>query len=142
MLPVLVRAGTELALPLDHGRFRWDVENGTTEWSESVYRLHGHRLGRMVPSAAVALGHKHPDDLHGCIDALHAGMLANRLVVHEHRLVDTAGRVRQALMVARPVCDRAGVVKQLCGFLLPFLRFSSRSVSIFSPMKAAVRTDP
>lgn len=107
-----------LAVPSDHGRFRWDVRQGTTCWSESVYRLHGYSPHEVVPSAALALGHKHPEDLLACTDALHAAMLADRLVVHEHRLVDAAGDVRQVLMIARPVLDGRGAVQQVCGFLL------------------------
>lgn len=106
-------------VPADRGRFRWHVRLGTTFWSPSVYRLHGYLPGSVVPSAAVALGHKHPDDLLECVDVLHAAMLTNRVIVHEHRIVTTEGEVRQVLMVARPVVDDRGSAEQLCGFLLP-----------------------
>jgi hypothetical protein len=88
-------------------------------WSDSVFRLHGYQPNQVVSTAALAFAHQHADDLHGCVDALHAGMLANRLIVHEHRIVDSAGGVRPVLMIARAVMDDEGRGRQLCGFLLP-----------------------
>jgi hypothetical protein len=105
--------------PRDHGRFRWEIDRGTAVWSDSVYRLYGYEPGEVVPSPALSLGHKHPDDLHGCVDALHAGMLADRLIVHEHRVVDVRGAVSPVVMVARGSKDVRGHVRTLHGFLLP-----------------------
>lgn len=106
------------ACPTDLGRFRWDIDGATVAWSDSVHRLLGYRPGRVVPSAALALRHKHPDDLHDYVDALHAGLQLDRLVVHEHRVVDTRGAVRSAVLVARPTQDGPGPARQLSGFLL------------------------
>jgi hypothetical protein len=105
--------------PRDHGRFRWEIHRGTAVWSDSVYRRYGYEPGAVIPSPALGLGHKHPDDLHGCVDALHAGMLANRLIVHEHRVVDVRGAVSPVVMVARGSRDDQGCVRALYGFLLP-----------------------
>ena len=105
--------------PRDHGRFRWEIHRGTSVWSDSVYRRYGYEPGDVVPSPALSLGHKHPDDLHGCVDALHAGMLADRLIVHEHRVVDVHGAVSPVVMVARGSRDGGGRVRTLYGFLLP-----------------------
>lgn len=118
-MSALAYAEPLVSVPADRGRFRWHARLGMTCWSPSVHRLHGYQPGVVVPSAAVALEHKHPDDLLGCVDVLHRAMLTNRLVVHEHRLVAADGEVRQVLMVARPVVDELGPADQLCGFLLP-----------------------
>jgi hypothetical protein len=106
-------------LPADSGRFSWNIARGIAVWSDSVYRLHGYRPAQVVPSATLAFAHKHADDLHGCVDAVHAGMLANRLIVHEHRILNTGGEVRPVVMIARPVTAGQGRDRQLCGFLLP-----------------------
>ena len=107
------------ALPADSGRFSTNIARGTAVWSESVHRLHGYRPGQVTPSGALTFDHLHPDDLHSCVDAVHAGMLANRLIVHEHRLVDASGEVRPVVMIARPVTDGEGQARRLCGFMLP-----------------------
>ena len=107
-------------VPPDLGRCCWNLAaRRSVVWSGLVYRLHGYQPGSVTPSVALDLQHKHPDDLHGCVDALHAGMVTGRLVVHEHRLVDADGKMRPVVMVARSVNDGPGRVRQLHGFLLP-----------------------
>ena len=110
-----------LLIPLegDYGWFGWNIARGTAVWSESVHRLHGYHPGAVAPSSTLTFHHKHPDDLYGCIDALHAAMVGNRLVVHEHRLVDADEQVRSAVMICRPVSDSRGRMRNLRGFLLP-----------------------
>jgi hypothetical protein len=109
-------------LHADHGRFRWDIERGSAAWSDSVYHLYGYQPGQIVPSSALGFGHKHPDDLPGFVDALHAGMLADRLIVHEHRVLDVHGRVQPVVVVGRGVKDEHGRVQMLYGFVLPLGR--------------------
>lgn len=108
-----------LLLPDDGGRFSWDVARGAASWSDSVYRLHGYPPGEVHPSTALTFRHKHPDDLYECVDALHAGLLTRRLIVHEHRVVDTAGQVRPVVMVARERRSEDGAVRTVHGMLLP-----------------------
>jgi hypothetical protein len=105
--------------PADLGRFCWTIVRGAAVWSDSVYRLHGYQPGQVIASMALTFDHKHPEDLHGCVDAIHAGMLAGRLIVHEHRLFDARGQVQPVVLIARPVKDALGRVWDLCGFLLP-----------------------
>jgi hypothetical protein len=105
--------------PVDLGRFCWTIVRGAAVWADSVYQLHGYQPGQAIPSTALTFGHKHPEDLHGCVDAVHAGMLAGRLIVHEHRLIDARGQVQPVVMIARPVKDARGRVRDLSGFLLP-----------------------
>jgi len=106
-------------LPRDGGRFSWHLGSGRWDWSDSVFRLHGYEPGAVRPSSTLAFHHKHPDDLHGCVDALHAGIEQDRLVVQEHRLVAADGTVRPVLVICRPVGDGTGSTRVLRGFLLP-----------------------
>lgn len=103
----------------DQGWFGWNIARGTAVWSDSVHRLHGYEPGAITPSSTLTFHHKHPDDLYGCIDALHAAMVSDGLVVHEHRLLDADEQVRSAVMVCRPVSDSRGRLRNLRGFLLP-----------------------
>jgi hypothetical protein len=103
----------------DLGWFGWNIARGTVLWSDSVHRLHGYESGQVIPSSTLTFHHKHREDLYGCVDALHAGMVQNRLVVHEHRLVDVTGQTRTVVMICRPVNDSQGRTRNLRGFLLP-----------------------
>jgi hypothetical protein len=103
----------------DHGWYSWNIARGSAIWSESVYRLHGYEPGRTVATSALTFHHKHPEDLHGCVDALQVGMLAKRLIVHEHRIVDAQRQVRPVVMIARAVTDGQGHTRNVRGFLLP-----------------------
>ena len=96
-----------------------NLARGTAVWSDSVHRLHGYRPGQITPTGALTFDHQHADDLRGWVDAVHAGILGNRLIVHEHRLIDAIGEVQPVVMIARPVADGQGGIRQLCGFLLP-----------------------
>lgn len=101
------------------GSFCWDVRADDWGWSPSLYRLHGYAPGAVRPTTAVTFDHKHRDDLHGCVDALHAGMVGDRVVVHEHRVVDLAGAVVPVVMVARASRGERGEVSHVRGFLVP-----------------------
>lgn len=103
----------------DLGWFGWNIARGTVLWSDSVHRLHGYEAGQVIPSSTLTFHHKHREDLYGCLDALHAGMVQDRLVVHEHRLVDAGGQIRTVVMICRPVNDSQGRTRNLRGFLLP-----------------------
>jgi len=119
--PPALRSALPVDRPVlgDFGWFGWNIARGTVVWSDSVHHLHGYETGQVVPSSTLTFHHKHHEDLYGCVDALHAGMVQNRLVVHEHRLVDAARQVREVVMVCRPVNDGQGRTRNLRGFLLP-----------------------
>lgn len=108
-----------LSFPADHGWYSWNIARGSAIWSESVYRLHGYQPGQVVATSALTFHHKHPDDLHGCVDALQLGMLTMRLIVNEHRLVDAQQQVRRVVMIARALTDGQGHTRNVHGFLLP-----------------------
>ena len=88
-------------------------------WSASLYRLHGYEPGEVRPTTAVTLNHKHREDLHACVDAVHAGIVSDRVIVHEHRVVDLRGVVVPVVMVARATKDQSGEVSHVRGFLVP-----------------------
>jgi hypothetical protein len=60
----------------------------------------------------------HPEDLHGWVDAVHAGLHQRRLVVHEHRLVDREGLTRFVLLVARGLPGPDGLPCRVDGVVL------------------------
>lgn len=106
------------SLPADHGRFCWNIRHGTASWSDSVFRLYGYLPGQVTASTRLTFLRKHPEDLYGYVDALHAGMVLDRLIVHEHRVISADGHVRPVVAIARRVADGEGRVQQLRGFLL------------------------
>src|SRR5690606_16902586 len=44
------------------GQYRLDLTTGVWWWSPETYRLHGFEPGEVVPTTALVLAHKHPED--------------------------------------------------------------------------------
>ena len=64
------------------GAFRYDVTNDRWWWSDEVYRMHGFEPGEVVPTTAMILAHKHPDDRERYAGALTStSLLGGTLVV-------------------------------------------------------------
>ena len=58
----IARALTAGAASTLLGRFRYDVPTDRWWWSDEVYRMHGFEPGEVVPTTAMILAHKHPED--------------------------------------------------------------------------------
>jgi PAS domain S-box-containing protein len=83
------------------GSFHFYFDGERWEWSDAVARMHGYEPGDAVPTTALLLEHKHPDDRDGVADLL-------RRVIHDgepfssrHRIIDTAGKVRHVVVVGQ-----------------------------------------
>ncbi len=100
-------------------RFGWDLTSRQWTWSPELCGLFGHTPGTVDASTEQMLGQVHRHDLHGWVDAMHAGMQRHRLVVHEHRIVDRAGLTRPVLLLARPASASGGPVSRVDGIVLP-----------------------
>lgn len=88
--------GDALTAGVEHeaGVFRYDVATDEWWWSDEIYRMHGFEPGEVVPTTAMILAHKHPEDrdhYHGTFThaARRGGSFAS-----VHRIVDAEGRDR------------------------------------------------
>jgi PAS fold len=71
--------------------------------------MHGYQPATVQPTTALVLSHKHPDD------AAKVAPLIEAMVVGEgqpfsstHRIIDTAGRTREVLVIGEPLRDEDG----------------------------------
>ena len=86
------------------GEFRYDVTTDHWWWSDEVYRMHGFEPGEVVPTTAMILAHKHPDDRERYAGALTSTSLLGGTFASVHRILDAQGteRVLAAVGDAHP----------------------------------------
>lgn len=76
------------------GEFRYDVTTDRWWWSDEVYRMHGFEPGEVVPTTAMILAHKHPDDRERYAGALTSTSLLGGTFASVHRILDAQGTER------------------------------------------------
>ncbi|MFD4404385.1 PAS and ANTAR domain-containing protein [Nocardia sp. NPDC058499] len=102
--------------PLQVGRFRYYFATRTWEWSAEAARIHGHPP-EVRPTTELLLSHKHPDDR----DRLEAMILSvedGGPFSSRHRIIDTAGDVKEVLVVSEPMLDESGEAIGTEGFYI------------------------
>ncbi|HZE16462.1 MAG TPA: PAS and ANTAR domain-containing protein, partial [Mycobacterium sp.] len=85
------------------------------EWSDAVARMHGYEPGTVIPTTALLLQHKHPDD-RPRVAAVLGRVLVGEPFSSQHRIIDTAGRTHWMVVVGDVMCDQAGAVVGTTGF--------------------------
>lgn len=90
------------------GRFRYLFATHRWEWSDEVAAMHGYPPGT-VPTTAMLLSHKHPDDRDRVAEVL-TSMDHGATFSSHHRIIDTAGRLRDVLVVSEHITDADGTV--------------------------------
>jgi hypothetical protein len=111
---ILAALGTDDPQPV--GRFRVELTTDAWWWSDEVYEMHGFAPGEVVPTTALLLAHKHPDDRDRAADALARTARTGKAFGSMHRIVDANGQTRTLAVAARgrrpgpgsPVAELAG----------------------------------
>lgn len=78
------------------GRFKNWFGQRRWEWSDEVARMHGYAPGEVKPTTELLLSHKHPED-RGRMEALIVSVEDGGAFSSRHRIIDTAGKVREVL---------------------------------------------
>jgi hypothetical protein len=86
------------------GAFRYFRDGGRWEWSDAVAAMHGYAPGRVQPSTALVIAHKHPEDRSGVARLVEAMTAQGRPFSSRHRIVDADGAVRSVLVVGDRLC--------------------------------------
>jgi hypothetical protein len=110
----VLATGTQLVV----GRYRIDVANGHTWWSDETFRLHGYEPGDIEPSIDLVLARTHPDDRSRLSRTAAVALHAGRPFASAHRIVDPHGRSRSVVVTGQGRHDDAGVVAQVVGYVL------------------------
>ncbi|MFD7311986.1 PAS and ANTAR domain-containing protein [Promicromonospora sp. NPDC059942] len=84
------------------GRYRYDVATDEWWWSDEMYRIHGFEPGDVVPTTALILAHKHPDDPPAGRQAP-AGVVTatGQPFSSVHRIMDARGQERTVVVVGQ-----------------------------------------
>ncbi|MGC5166079.1 PAS and ANTAR domain-containing protein [Luteimicrobium sp. DT211] len=73
---------------------RYDIMTRTWWWSDATYRLHGFEPGDVVPTTALILAHKHPDDRERVARTLERAWSTGEPFSIVHRIMDAHGTER------------------------------------------------
>lgn len=105
------------------GQYRVDLATDTWWWSAETYRLHGFEPGDVVPTTALVLAHKHPDDRERVRDVLERARRDGAPFSSLHRIMDARGRERVLVVVGQGRRDRdTGRVVELLGYFVDVTR--------------------
>ena len=97
------------------GTFRFWFVGERWEWSDEVAAMHGYAPGSVVPTSALVLSHKHPDDRLHVQELLDRALHNGEPFSNTHRVIDTAGAVHQVVVVADRMVDESGAVVGTAG---------------------------
>ncbi|WP_036969377.1 PAS and ANTAR domain-containing protein [Promicromonospora kroppenstedtii] len=101
------------------GRYRLDLATETWSWSSEVYRMHGFEPGQVVPTTALMLAHKHPDDLGATDGVLKQAAESGRAFSSVHRVLDAQGGTRTLVITGEASRDPdTGEVAELSGYFI------------------------
>ncbi|MFS0705224.1 PAS and ANTAR domain-containing protein [Cellulomonas sp. 179-A 9B4 NHS] len=87
--------------PTRAGSFRYETRDDSWWWSDDVYRLHGFEPHEVVPTTALVLAHKHPDDRDAARALLHGAAAGRSPFASVHRIMDATGRARVVAFVGQ-----------------------------------------
>ena len=124
----------------DMGSYRYAAADGSWQWSDGVYAIHGFRRGEIVPSTALLLAHAHSADRRHAAQLLESCLHNGELFSLLYRLVDASGRVRRALIAGEGIFGRQGQVTGLRGYLIDVTEPQSRARSreVASALRKAI----
>ncbi|MFD6136533.1 PAS and ANTAR domain-containing protein [Isoptericola sp. NPDC060257] len=102
LAPAQERSALEHALDIPSapltGSYRCLLPEETWWWSEGTFLVHGFEPGEVVPSTALVLAHKHPDDRERVQRLLAAARRTGAPFASVHRIVDVRGYERTVVL--------------------------------------------
>jgi len=109
-----------LQIALDgNGMGLWvlDFEQGTTQWSDEMYRIAGREPGSVTPSTELWQSWLHPEDVEGVREALERTREGGQHYNQQYRLLWPDGSVRWLESQAKYLCNSEGQVVRVVGVL-------------------------
>ncbi|MBO0610336.1 PAS and ANTAR domain-containing protein [Myceligenerans salitolerans] len=101
------------------GRYRYEIATQRWWWSDETFHIHGFEPGEVVPTTALVLAHKHPQDRERASRALDEAAATGDPFSSVHRIMDAHGRERTLAVVGqgrRDVATRE--VQELVGYFI------------------------
>ncbi|MFG1792554.1 PAS and ANTAR domain-containing protein [Nocardia sp. NPDC049149] len=98
------------------GWFRFWFADQRWEWSAELAAMYGYRPDTVAPTTDLLLSHKHPDDREHVAGCIAAAAKTGQPFCGRHRIIDTAGEVREVVVVGDLMTDDDGVVVGTSGY--------------------------
>lgn len=112
------------------GDYTYDVLADRWWWSDEIYLMHGFTPGQVVPTTALLLAHKHPDDRERAGAVLTAAIAASGQYCCRHRIIDARRRVHTVVSLGHAVVDeKTGEVVRIVGNLVDLTRSEHLNVA-------------
>lgn len=112
------RDRTDLRARTQVGAFTYDAAADTWWWSDDVYHLHGFEPHEVVPTTALVLAHKHPDDRDAARRMLDDAAASDAPFGSVHRIMAATGRERVVAFAGRRRPATPGTGAVLEGYFL------------------------
>ena len=101
------------------GRYRYDLATQRWAWSAETFEIHGFEPGEIVPTTALVLAHKHPDDRARVSRVLEDAAATGEPFSSVHRIMDARGKERTVTVVGQGRLDpRTRQVYELVGYFI------------------------
>ncbi len=100
------------------GWFDYDLTTDTWTWSATLFRIHGFEPGEIVPSTAVFVSHKHPEDRAHTDDVLAAVLATGQPFCCRHRIITSTRQVRTVVTIGQGTLDATGRVMKVTGYFV------------------------
>lgn len=100
------------------GWFEYDLDTDTWTWSETLFQIHGFEPGEVVPSTAIFVSHKHPDDRAHTDEVLAAALTTGQPFCCRHRIITSRQEVRTVVTIGQGTLDDKGRVTRVTGYFV------------------------
>ncbi len=122
------------------GSYHYAAGNDTWQWSDGIYAIHGFRRGEVVPTTALLLAHAHSADRRHAARLLEDCQRDGELFSFVYRIIDTAGKLRWALIAGEGTLAADGAVTGIRGYLIDVTESQARGSSreVASALRKAI----
>jgi hypothetical protein len=100
------------------GWFDYELATDTWTWSETLFQMHGFEPGEVVPSTAIFVSHKHPDDRAHTDEVLAAVLATGEPFCCRHRIITSHQDVRTVVTIGQGTLDASGEVTRVTGYFV------------------------
>ncbi|MGQ4618665.1 ANTAR domain-containing protein [Nocardia sp. R7R-8] len=102
----------------DIGSFRFWFTDQRWEWSDEAAAIYGYTPEEAEPSTELLHNHLHPDDRERVAEALAEAIETASPFCTRHRIIDTADRMHDVIVIADQLFDEQGAVVGSAGYLI------------------------
>ncbi|WP_277210941.1 PAS and ANTAR domain-containing protein [Isoptericola croceus] len=100
------------------GRYHVDLLTHEWWWSDETFRIHGFEPGEVVPTTAMVLAHRHPEDRDRVQHVLDDARRTGDPFATVHRIIDAHGVNHVVSIVGEGRRDEHGETVELVGYVL------------------------